>query len=66
MTGIGPIQPGQQVTVPIQFLVRDLLQGRLKRGDTFQLREGRTIADGEIESVFLEGKLREPNVLEDE
>lgn len=68
MSGIDPIHPGQHVKVPIQFLVRELLDGRLAQGDKFQLWEGKTIADGEIESVFLEGKLksREPNVLDEE
>lgn len=60
------ICPGQTVTVPIRFLVPELLQRRLRPGDKFQLREVRTIADGEVESVLLEQGHREPNTLDDD
>lgn len=63
--GISPLEPGKSATVPVMFLVPDLLRGRLRVGDKFQLRELKTIADGVIESVLLEGKHREFNALEE-
>ena len=62
---IGSVRPGETVTVPIQFLVPDLLRGRLESGDKFYLRELRVIAEGVVQSVFLKGKKREFNTLEE-
>ena len=60
------ICPGQAVTVPIRFLVPELLQRRLRPGDKFQLWESRTIAEGEVESVLLDPGHRETNTLDDD
>ena len=62
---IGTVHLGETVTVPMRFLVADLLRGRLEPGSKFHLRDYRVIADGEVESVFLEGKPKEPNTLEE-
>lgn len=62
---IVPVQLGETITVPMRFLVADLLRGRLSPGDKFYLRDYRVIADGEIESVCFEGKRRELNTLDE-
>lgn len=62
---VGNVQLGEIVTVPMRFLVADLLRGKLKPGDKFYLRDYRVIADGEVKSVLLEGKPREPNSLDE-
>ncbi len=48
---VGPISPGERATVPIKFLDWSAVAGIVKSGDVFELREGRTIAAGEIIEV---------------
>jgi hypothetical protein len=52
LDGIGAVEPGQTVEVPIVFLNPSLLDGRLKVGRKFQLWEMRVIAEGEILKVL--------------
>ncbi len=47
----GDVWPGQKVTVPILFLRPDLVRPRIKVGDSFQLREDKTIAYGTIDEI---------------
>lgn len=53
LEGIGPINPGDGVTVPITFLRPDLLKSHLSVGSIFQLRELRPIASGVVEKNFI-------------
>ncbi len=53
LDGIGPINPGDAVTVPIKFLRPDLLKSCLGVGNKFQLRELRPIANGLVENIFI-------------
>jgi hypothetical protein len=48
LTSCGPISPGQSVEVPISFLCPELVETRMKVGDSFLLWEGKTIAVGNV------------------
>jgi len=48
---VGPLRPGQKATVPIRFLLRDLVY-ELQPGQTFYLREINRIGEGKIVTVF--------------
>jgi len=48
----GPLSPGQEATVPIDFLRPWLLEGRLHCGTTFRLWDLRTIAEGIVLRVL--------------
>ena len=48
---VGPISPGETATVPIKFLDWSAVAAIVRSGDTFELREGRTIGAGEIVEV---------------
>lgn len=48
---IGSISPGEQVTVPIQFLFPDLVRPKLSVGKTFYLNEIGRIASGRIKRI---------------
>ena len=53
LEGIGPISPGQTLTVPISFLDREDAKAHCAPGKKFVLREVEPIGDGVIEDVFL-------------
>jgi|WetSurMetagenome_2_1015567.scaffolds.fasta_scaffold167536_1 hypothetical protein len=49
---IGPVNPGDIVSVPIKFLRPELLKKRLRIGSKFQLREVQPIAEGIVEKIL--------------
>jgi translation elongation factor EF-Tu-like GTPase len=53
---VRPVKPGDTVEVDISVLRADLILAYLHVGDSFNLREGRKIADGEVLEIFPEGK----------
>ena len=46
------LDPGYPAEVPIKFLFPELIKGRLKYGDSFQLWEGKDIAEGTVLQVM--------------
>jgi hypothetical protein len=50
---IGPVNPGDIVSVPIRFLRPNLLKKCLHVGSKFQLREVRPIAEGIVEKILV-------------
>lgn len=55
------IELGQTLSIPVSFLVPELLRERLHPGDLFHLQDYRTIAEGRIEAVLAEEMSRENN-----
>jgi hypothetical protein len=51
LDGVGPIQPGQTVRVPIELLRPGLAEHRLAVGRRFLLREIDIVGEGEIEDL---------------
>jgi|SRR5215470_4254810 len=52
LSGIGPISPGQAVTVPIQFVFPRLVLPRLRVGSAISLWEMGTIARGTVARII--------------
>ncbi len=52
---VGPVSPGEKVTVPVKFLDSDTARKIVRVGDTFELREGQPIATGEVLEIIAAG-----------
>jgi hypothetical protein len=52
LSEVGPVAPGQQVTVGIKFLRPELIKPRLRPGSRFTLRELKAIGEGTVERIL--------------
>jgi hypothetical protein len=48
LEGVGPLSPGEEAIVPIEFVFQELVVERLQPGASFRLWEGKFIADGTV------------------
>ncbi|MGI6416374.1 MAG: hypothetical protein ACOX1P_11955 [Thermoguttaceae bacterium] len=46
------LNPGDAADVPIKFMFPELIKARLKHGDSFELWDGRDIAEGTVLEVM--------------